>query len=268
MAHRPRTEGSFTQELLLQTSVADFAQFHIDPQELDDIISIHGIGCTYRKSMICPCLRIETGQPRAGCLACHGLGNVYPKDLEEGIVALVVNRNPRRTAAAPGEFITGSVVITFPLGIVPGRGDMVLPEKEQHLVHQVVRRAEMQIDPGVVRDRATATDHAAPKVKVAGDRLLYADIEEIEDLYWLDEHQALKRGAAGRDYKRVGAELRWVDGHGPDAGRAYSVRYRAKAAYVVNPAEPATRGESENFYPYRAEAMRLDRWGLPDLRGG
>ena len=259
--------GSISQELLLETSVADFASFHIDPSELDDLIGMHGIACRYRRAVICPCARIETNQPRAGCPNCNGLGFLYPKDLEDEIVALVLNRNPRRTAAAPGEFITGSVVITFPLGTVPGRGDMVLPTLERHTVHQLVRRAEMQVDPVVVASRATAPDHAAPKVGVAGDRLLYPDIVEVDDCYWLDEDQGLHRGKAGADFVLKSGAVTWKDGHGPKPGRAYSVRYMAPAAYVVYPSEPLLRAEAENFYTYRAEAQRLDRWGSPDLRG-
>jgi hypothetical protein len=72
--------------------------------------------------------------------------------------------------------------------------------------------------------------------------------------------------ATAADYELVGREIRWRDGRGPAPGKAYAVRYRAPAAYMVRPAEPILRVEYEAGLPYRCEAQRLDRWGEGDLR--
>lgn len=260
-------------ELITGALITDLGEFHVDPEELNELILMHGQGCRYRPAMACPCVRPETKQPRAGCPICHGMRWMYPPDLEQEIVALVMNPHPSRRSTPAGEVITDSAVITFPIGIVPGQGDMILPDTEEHVVTQILRRSYQPVDNTAVSERQTAPEQRAPRVNVPAEHLLYPTITRLDALYWLvddDDAEGGQRaaaGALGRDFTLKGRNIVWVPGHGPATGKAYSVRYRAPAAYVCNPGTPANRSEAENAYPYKCEAQRLDRLGTPDLGG-
>ncbi len=242
----------------------DFPEVRLDPAEFEGLIYARGVGCLYRKAIRCPCLRVETRQARAGCPVCGGLGFAYPVELEEPIVALVLNRSPRRSQLPVGQEVVGTCTITFPVGIIPSQGDMVIPDGEEHAVQQVLRRSIAQVDPQTVRDRQTAPDQRAPVVAPVTERLLYPDVTTIETMYWLDGER-LRQGIVGRDFVRRGNLIEWRPECGPEPGKAFTVRYRAPAAYVVSPGEPVSR-TGEIGFPYRCDGQRLDRWGTPDLR--
>lgn len=244
----------------------DFPEVRFDPEEFEGLLEARGVGCLFRRSIRCPCQRIETRQARAGCPVCGGLGYAYPVELEEPIMALVLNRSPRRTQQAAGQEVVGTVTVTFPIGLLPSQGDMLLPDGEAHAVQQVLRRSVAQVDSNVVRERQTAPDQRAPVIRATTERLLYPDVIAIEQLYWLDEAgESLKSGKEGREYTREANVVMFRPGKGPAPGKAFTVRYRAPAAYVVAPGEPISR-TGETGFPYRCEAQRLDRWGTPDLR--
>ena len=243
----------------------DFPEVRFDPEEFEGLLNARGVGCVLRKAIRCPCLRVETGQPRAGCPVCGGVGFAYPLELEEPIVALVLNRSPRRSQMPVGQEVTGTCAITFPVGVIPSQGDMILPDNEEHAVQQVLRRSIAQVDPQVVRDRQTAPDQRAPVVAPTTERLLYPDVIRIEHLFWIDESGQLKRGEEGRDFTRRANIIEFRPERGPAPGKAFTVRYRAPAAYVVSPGEPVAR-TGEVGFPYRCDGQRLDRWGVPDLR--
>jgi len=252
-------------ELLVEASVADFPAFHIDPHHLNDLIETHGTPCELRKAVWCPCRRIETAKPRAGCPHCRGLGFCYPEDMREHVIAFVLNRMPRRNmVAAVGEIVTGTVTITFPLGFLPGQGDMLFPEGEEQVIHETIWRAEKQVEDRKVRARAEDVRTLAPRQRPADDTLLYPAVHEVEHLHWIAAGK-LRRGTMA-DFTVKGNRVVWTKGRGPEAGGAYVVRYRAPAAYVVRPAEPLYRAEGTSGYPYRVEGQRLDKYGVPDLR--
>ena len=243
-----------------------FPDLPFDPEEFDQLLDARGVGCLLKRAIRCPCLRVESRQARAGCPVCGGLGFAYPPELNEPIVALVLNRSFRRSQQPVGQEVIGTVTVTFPRDILPGQGDMLLPDGEVHSVSQVLRRSLAQVDPQVVRDRATAPDQLAPLVRPTTERLLYPDVVRIEHLYWLDDAgESLRTGKEGRDYTRSANVLTFRPDHGPGPGKAFSVRYAAPAAYVISPSEPVAR-TGEAGFPYRCEAQRLDRWGTPDLR--
>lgn len=243
----------------------DFPEVRFDPEEFEGLLHARGVGCLLRKAIRCPCQRIETRQARVGCPSCAGTGFAYPVELEEPIVALVLGRSPRRSQLPVGQEVVGTCTITFPMGVIPSQGDMVLPDGEEHAVQQVLRRSVAQVDPQVVRDRATAPDHRAPVLAPTTERLLYPDVTRIEHLYWMDDDQRLHAGEEGRDFTRRANLIEFRPGRGPSPGKAFTVRYRAPAAYVVSPGEPVSRTGEGNF-PYRCDGQRLDRWGTSDLR--
>jgi hypothetical protein len=269
MAGNPLPRHNQGKELAVYPWITDFAHVHINPAELSDMIETHGVGCELRRAVFCPCARVETRQSRTGCPHCHGLRFTYPEDLRDEVVALVQNRHPERSLVPSGEFVTGTAVLTFPIGIFPGLGDMVLPEGELHVVHETLWRGYQPIDNDLLRERTKRTiDGLAPKVEPGPDVLLYPRISCVEHLHWIDRDSGkLIRGALGTDYQLEGSRVVWTDGHGPTAGDAFSIRYRAQAAYILNPGEPVVRMESGQGMPYRVEGQRLDRWGIPSLRG-
>lgn len=254
-------------ELGVNPRITDFPHVHIDPMELSDLIETHGVGCELRRAVWCPCSRVETRQARTGCPFCKGLRFTYPKKMRDDIVALVQSRNPKRALVPAGELVTGIAVVTFPIGIVPGLGDMLLPAGEFHVVHEVLWRAYNPIDNQAIRARERTPDVAAPKIDPGPEALLYPKVECIEHLHWIDRQANKLCEASAADYELKGNVIEWRDGRGPKPGEGYSVRYRAQAAYILNPGEPVTRSESGQGMPYRVEAQRLDRWGTPSLQG-
>lgn len=249
--------------------ITDFATLHMDPGELDEFINQHGSCCKLRRAVRCPCRRLESGHAAADCRLCNGTGFTYPAELEMELVALVLNRNAKRNVTAGvGDLVTGTVVCTFPLGVVPAQGDQLLPDGEQHVVQETMYRAGRQTDPDRIRQlRGHDLGVTPPRVGLV-DRLLYPDVVAVEALHYIEGDGADTRlaVATGADYELVGREIRWRDGRGPAPGKAYTVRYRAPAAYMVRPAEPILRVEYDAGLPYRCEAQRLDRWGEGDLR--
>lgn len=242
--------------------------FHINLEDLDNHILEHGVGAELRQAMPCPCARIENRQSRATCPNCAGQRWIFPEHMRKSVIVLTTSRSPMRKMRDAGELVSGTVQMTFTSDIRPGAGDMVLPDGDTHVVTQVLFRAVQQVDPTLVRSRSTHPDQLPPAGNVAPERLLYPDVIEVQELVWENEQRQLCFGRQG-DYERVGNTILWSDGRGPAAGKAYTVRYIAPAAYMLFPGEPTIRGEGTQYYPIKCEAQRLDRWqepGSPDLR--
>lgn len=239
--------------------IGDFAGFHINPQELDDLVVAHGIGCELRRGVRCPCFRIETGGSRSGCSHCKGLRFTYPMDLRDpDMIALVLNRDPRRTFKQAGEVVTGVAHITFPIGTIPAQGDILLPMKEVFIVHESLTHLQNEVSLQSSQLRPTTPDQQPPKAGPRRDTLIYEDAE-VEWLHWIRaEDDKLIRARPKTDFTIKGREIRWKNNRGPDPGQGFSVRYRAPAAYMIAPGEPVARYEAENGYPYRCQGMRLD----------
>ena len=184
---------------------------------------------------------------------------------------LITGRSLRRSMMAAGSQVAGTCQMTFLPGIIPSPGDQVWPDDEEHVVNEVLRRQLAQIDPAVVRERATHPAHLAPIVPPVTERLLYPDVTCIESVHWLVDERGPKEhlGIAreGRDYTRRDNILTWREGSGPAPGKAFTVRYRAPAVYEVGPdAEPAARTNEPGF-PYRVDAYRLDSRGQGSREG-
>jgi len=242
--------------------------FHINLEDLDNHILEHGVGAELRRAMPCPCARIENRQSRATCPTCAGQRWIFPEHMRSSVIVMVSSRSPMRKMREAGELITGTIQMTFTSDIRPGPGDMVLPDEDTHVVTQVLFRAVQQVDPALVRSRSTHPSQLPPAGTVAPERLLYPDVIDVQELAWEDEQRRVCFARQG-DYDRVGNTITWRDGSGPAAGRAYTVRYTAPAAYMLFPGEPLVRAEGPRYYPIRCEAQRLDRWqepGSPDLR--
>lgn len=246
--------------------VHDFGNLHFDPEEYGQAIEDYGIGCELRRGVMCPCARVESHQARANCQHCGGTGWLWPKDYRSSIVAFVFSRRPHDNQEAAGTATTGQVQISFPLGVVPGEGDMILPVAERHVVHQVLFRELLQEDPRAAWARTTNPGARPPKQPPMVDRVLYPDAE-IERCYWLNENKELCSAVEGLDYRVTEGIITWLPGRGPFSSGAYTLRYQAPAAYVLLPGDAKFRSDTSNVLPYQAAGVRLDRWGHPDFQG-
>ena len=248
-----------------QLSLTDLGGLHIDPQELSELIVDHGQGCELRRAQLCPCIRPETGQPRGNCPSCRGLRFLHPTGdtYREGMVALILSQQLQREFRNAGVLVTGTVRVLFPLGVLPGEGDLLLPDQEEHVVHERLIRDDRPVRDSIVRSRETSASQAAPKTVPFRERLLYPDLTMVESVwYWDDGEGRSFEATEGHDYKPGFPDgvVRWHPGRGPKAGEAYSVRYRAPAAYMLEPAQPMFRSEHNSVFPYSVTAQRLDQW--------
>lgn len=241
---------------------------HIDPDELDDHVERHGIGAEWRVAVICPCRRHDTQTPRAGCPVCGGVGFAYPDELRRPIVVLLHSRNERTEAKALGRRESGTASATFPRGIVPARGDLILPDDERHTVQQLIHRVGPdEVDRSALRAELLERRDVNTRVerpRVAGERLLYPSIgnADVELVYWTDDTTGeLVRGRVGADVQIKNGLVEWAPRRGPAPHRAYTIHYAAPAAYVIShDASPVYRSDGPVVYPYHATVQRLDRW--------
>lgn len=247
---------------------------HFDPVELNEQIETHGIGAELRRAMLCPCRPNGRAEARVGCTTCKGIGYFYPEQMREPTMVLVSSRRAKQTETMAGRHWAGTAQCTFPTGIVPTRGDMLLPEKEIHVVLQVFRREKEEINPSDLREQPyTANRRVVDKPAAGGvpsglEYLLYSDITEIEAVVFQEAQGRTSRSlvADPSTYYLEDRRINWKDGFGPEHGRGYAVRYRAPAAYMLGDAAPVVRVEHSTAMPYQTTAERLDRWGDPDVR--
>lgn len=260
----PTQDGRFID---FDTGMADFGGVHFDADEFSDLVVDHGVGAELRRSQVCPCVREETLGARASCPLCAGLRWIHPESGREPVTVLLGSQQLQRAALQGGTLLTGTVQVTFPVGIVPGEGDLLLPDGEVHVVHETLWRAAQPVAAARMRSRVTASDQVPQQPSQRRERLLYPDVTEIEAVwFWDDEGSQPLQAFENADWLHQGGRIVWLGDRGPAAGQAYTVRYHAPAAYLLFPGEPVYRQEAGTTMPYKAIANRLDRWGTPSLR--
>lgn len=247
---------------------------HLDPEELNDQIEIHGTGGELRKGMLCPCRPVGRVEPRLGCETCKGVGYFYPEELREPVCVLGSTRRAKQAETMAGRHWSGTMQLTFPTGFIPTRGDMLLPDDEMHVVLQILRRAIEEEDPADYRHEPyTAERWQVDKPPSGGvpkgwEFLLYSGKIEVEAVAWQQKDGAISRSliADPSIYFVEERRIRWKPGCGPEPGQGYAVRYRAPAAYMLGDSHPVLRVEGNRPMPHVSTAERLDRWGDPDIR--
>lgn len=247
-------------------SIGDLPTFHMNPRELDDFVQIHGEGVELRRGILCPCQRIETGASRADCQNCRGIGYTYPANQREPMIVIITSREERARDLAAGRPSSGNASATFPGGVLPSRGDMILPDDETTVIQETLIRSIAEINLPALRSRQEAPDIDPIGFQKGQERLLYPEVLAVEGVWWGPPKESLKQ-AGMSDYQRTGNIIRWFANHGPRPGQGYTVRYRARAAYLVGEGGPMFREEEVNKYPYKVQIARLHRWGEPDLFG-
>lgn len=229
----------------------------------DARIEAHGEPVQYWRGQPCPCRRIESSLPRANCPVCRGLGTFWPVSQRIETCALLHSRSANRRTTPAGEIVDGSTTVLLPTCIVPGAGDLVAPSVERHVVSEVLVRSEgLQLDAGAVAASIAtwgSSDQLMPQPGPAIEALRYRREVEIEFLSWL-VNDAVAIGREGVDYVIEDGLVNWQKGRGPRPGQAYTVRYRARACYILFSPQPVARVADGAAMPFKATAQRMDSW--------
>lgn len=251
--------------VLDSVNVAQMAGLHLSAAELDLAIVTHGSSGELRRHVHCPCLRIDTRSAAIDCEHCRGTGRLYPPAMRQPLIVLDLQRNATLKLVAAGRVPSGTVQLTFPSGVVPGDGDMWLPDEEVHVVEEVLyREGSSRVTDAILRDRRISPDQVKPALGARRERLLYPTPCCVEHVAYVDDEGKLIQ-ANGAEY-HVDGEGYWTwRVGGPSPGRAWSVRYRAPAAYLVHTSAPVYRVEADEPMPHRVIAQRLDRLSHQDL---
>lgn len=238
---------------------------HFNPEEYDDAIETHGTSCEYRRSILCPCIQLDTQAPRLGCKHCRGLGYLYPEELRQPLIVLDVSRSGNLKLVQAGLMASGQISLTFPRGFLPGRGDQILMDGDLHLVQeQLWQGGSRRLSRGHLSDQRPP-DSIPLVQRPRAERLLYECEVQIEAVYYLADDE-LHQASCSEYVLLDGNVWRWQPGRGPAEGEAWTVRYRAPSCYFVENSAPVYRDEADRPCPYRVEAKRLDRIAERDLR--
>ena len=241
--------------------------FHLDPREFDLAIVQHGKKGEYRRSLVCPCQRIETGWSRSTCTSCRGLGRMYPEDMrcQEWVMPSKPDGSGSFTPAGLVYDVGKAAMMRSTSN--PAVGDMWLPCGEVHTVQQLVRFNVQQVPVNDLRRRITTQSHTdVPRIPTpATGRLLYPEVRQIDACAY-DVGDEVRMARQGVDFRLDGATIEWIGAAGPPPGGAATVRYQAPAAYLVGLTVAAWGTEGGQRMPWRVRLDRLDTLADADLR--
>lgn len=247
-------------------NAADFAGVHLSSSELDLLIVSEGTSGEFRRAMLCPCARIDLRTPDVSCPHCHGLGRTYPMSAREPLIWLDSKRTTTTKLAAMGQIPDGTIQVTFPSAVVPGFGDMMLPDDEIHVVTEILfRDGSRRTHDAELRPFRASPDQVKPAQNPRGERLLYPDACCVELVTY---RRGLELIEALPSAYHIDADGRWTwrTEQGPEPGHAWTVRYRAPAVYVVHTSAPRFRTSGDVRMPSLVTAKRLDVVSSEDLR--
>lgn len=241
---------------------------HLSPLEFDALLRAHGSPVEYRPAIACPCVRIDTRMPAGTCPTCKGLGRVYPEALRKQVTVLDTQRSATLRLERAGLAAQGTIQLTFPVGVIPALGDMVLPCGDVHIVQETLfRDGTRRVTDAMIRDARRAPDHLPVAQRERTERLLYPGISCIELASYINADGAFVMATEAQYTIDADSRWTWKEGFGPAPGAAWTVRYRAPAAYVVYTSSPMFRHEGGGGpMPYRVQAQRLDKVSAEDLR--
>lgn len=259
------------QGILPNENVARFDGVHLDPAEFDVILAEHGTSGEWRRAIVCPCFRPDTGTARIDCPHCGGRRYTYPEHLREPMIVLDTQRRTTFKRIAAGELADGTVHLTFPSHVIPSTGDMWLPDGEEHVVTETfVRDGTRRVERAhLLPSRTYVPDHRPVEGGGARvERLLYERPCCVEAVTW-EVGAELRYGTAGFDFTvDADGSWRWAAGRGPEPGHAWTVRYRAPAAYMLGTEGASYRTEGDSAMPRLVTARRLDKVVSNDIRPG
>ena len=220
---------------------------HFDAARFDAEIEAHGTQALWRKARTCPCRLEHTDQPDPTCPFCVE-GIIWDAGTPVKILATARKRRDHYDVA--GMWMGGMITLTFPSTVTPGHYDRfnllnaeMVVNNERHTRGEVDRlgrsKERLRLDP------------------VSAEAIEYCEAIEGDTLRSYVQPADFSMGED--------AVINWAGGHGPGEGVEYTLRYRARPAYVVW--SPQSRDEGGTRLQYRADAQRLDFF-KPRVVGG
>jgi hypothetical protein len=255
-----------TRGVLDGVNAAELPGVHLSAAEFDILIVSEGTSGELRRAVICPCVRIDIRTPDVSCSVCHGMGRTYPASMREPLIWLDSERSTTTKLASIGQIPDGTIRVTFPSGVVPAFGDMLLPDGEIHVVTETLFRDGSRRTHDVdLRPYRPSADQVKPAQNPRAERLLYHDPCCIEFVAYRRDGQLCEANSS--EYT-IDADGRWTwrGDAGPEIGHAWTVRYRAPAIYLVHTSAPRYRSSADARMPHLVTARRLDIVSSEDLR--
>lgn len=258
----PRRPGWFD-----RASIGRWPAFHINPQEIEDEIFLHGSGGELRRAMLCPCRRIESQAANAACGVCNGVGFVYPDEMREWMIFLDHSRKTSNRREAAGMLTDGQIAVTVPISgadAPPAQFDLLLPDKEVSTIHEHFHRDVRTVSNRTLADRQMYLAGPSPAVRPRPAKLLYPKVILVEAVSWIlgvlgSGSERLVMARQGSDFQVIDGTIEWLTDRGPPEAAGFSVRYQASAAYEVFSSAPLFRREADAAMPWAVDAMRLDK---------
>lgn len=233
---------------------------HLRASTFDKTIARYGSPGVLWPAVTCPCANPAEGSRDPTCPNCAGQGVLYPPERWQRTRALDTQRNATVQLIAAGQLPEGSIRITFPTAVIPSKGDLWLPDLEEHVVDEV-----LSVRQPIPRERLSMwekTTDTEPAVDIpARARLKYPKVLAVEVVTWRDPVTKAICYASEGDYTIApNGDWTWLRG-GPGPGASWSVRYRAPAAYRLHTELPRYRAEGGKRMPHACTGRRLDRIG-------
>ena len=186
---------------------------------------------------------------------------LWPAELREPVIFLDTQRRATARLSATGSLPHGTIQVTFPTGIIPSMGDLILPDNEEHVITETLYQegAHRVSDEQLRRFRIPHPDQARrPAGPPRKERLIYSDPCCIEHVAYRDASGRLCRASPNEYSIGPDGTWTWTEGAGPEPGTAWVVRYRAPATYRVWTSSPVSRSEADEQQPQMVTASRLD----------
>lgn len=197
---------------------------HFTVSKFHTLIDHHGVSTTWYKAITCPCRDMTTGGYNEMHDLCDGLGVIYYDP--QTINVVYQGYDLSKDLAKAGIIDEAVLNATFKADAWVADGDRFIPANEYVIDDEAFERGKLKAGGGT------------------SEKLIYRYPESL--LYVVDENGLtytpgtnLQLIADANGYIRT---IQWITG-APAVGVRYSVRYRAKAEYVVFLAQPKIRIE-------------------------
>lgn len=178
--------------------------FEVDA--FNNLITNKGYDLVHYRSLLCPCLDQNTGQPSPNCSLCE---NGYQYWGQENIKGVISGVSKEKQFTEPGGFHLGTMNLTVSPAIKLFFHDRIVHVDSLIPYSQVLIRGETGITD---RMRFTVVSMERVTAIVSGAITTYAETT---------------------DYTISGRTLTWVSGRGPSSGASYSVTYLHHPVWLV-----------------------------------
>lgn len=225
----------------MAVSTLDTAE-HFDAAEFDELIAQNGTPAIWRRARTCPCLHPVSRQADINCAYCRDYpGLLWGPGID--ITILLPGRQRSDRDGQAGSWMEGFSTVTFPSTANPG-----------HLDRIELTAAEMVVNgEQLIRGDVDPQGRSLERLRLAPIEVEFCDAI-VAGL--------LQPFTPGVDFS-VGDDrvVSWAAPSPLPDGTLYTLRYRARATYVLW--SPMSRDEGGAKQPYRVQAQRLDFFRMP-----